>query len=279
MVRTAWRKKKRCHPRMSHNLILCRKLHHTSCYNIPTVYIAGGYTLISSRIYERTDVHSKRILKGCIYQRFPDMGDSNFDLVKVHRSISAIEPVVNHARNYYVAVFFEEELRESTVVLKLDLPPYVDIGAIVVPLTLSKRRLIVQTGIDMVCGPDGELCVCYHNGQALLNEDEISPYDGDFFVCWLDSPAHWHWLGQHDYMWRFVDAGVAPVVITMEKTLTAYRANLQAEKAEIAKHSATRVKKKWKTRDGIYQLKDPEPSEEDIAETDDTTYAELLREV
>ena len=34
---------------------------------------------------------------------------------------------------------------------------------------------------------------------------------------------------------------VAPVVITMEKTLTANRANLQAEKAEIAKHSATRV--------------------------------------
>ena len=154
-----------------------------------TVYIAGGYTLISSRIYERTDVHSKRILKGCIYQRFPDMGDSNFDLVKVHRSISAIEPVVNHARNYYVAAFFEEELRESTVVLKLDLPPYMDIGAIFVPLTLSKRRLIVQTGIDMVCGPDGELCVCYHNGQALLNEDEISPYDGDFFVCWLDDEA------------------------------------------------------------------------------------------
>ena len=72
------------------------------------------------------------------------------------------------------------------MVLKLDLPPYVDIGAIVVPLTLSKRRLIVQTGIDMVCGPDGELCVCYHNGHALLNEDEISTYDGDFFVCWLD---------------------------------------------------------------------------------------------
>ena len=23
------------------------------------------------------------------------------------------------------------------------------------------------------------------------------------------SPAHWHWLGQCDYMWRFVDAGVA----------------------------------------------------------------------
>ena len=162
--------------------------YHPSDYDVrwSTVYIAGGYTLISSRIYERTDVHSKRILKGCIYQRFPDMVDSNLDLVKVHWSISAIEPVVNHARNCYVVVVFEEELRESTVVLKLGLPPYVDIGAILVPLTLSKRRLIVQTGIDMVCGPEGELCVCYHNGHALLNEDEIYTYDGDFFVCWLD---------------------------------------------------------------------------------------------
>ena len=78
---------------------------------------------------------------------------------------------------------------------------------------------------------------------------------------------------------RFVDAGVAPVVITMEKTLAQYRANLQVEKAEITKHSATRVKKKWKTRDEICQLKDPEPSEEDMPETDDATYAELLREV
>ena len=60
------------------------------------------------------------------------------------------------------------------------------IGAIFVPLTLTKRRLIAQTGIDMVCGPEGELCVCYHNGHELLNGDETSTYDGDFFVCWLD---------------------------------------------------------------------------------------------
>ena len=93
------------------------------------------------------------------------------------------------------------------------------------------------------------------------------------------SPAHWHWLGQRDYMWQLVDARVAPVVITMEKTLAEYRANLQVEQAEIAKHSAVRGKKKWKTKDGIYQLKDPEPSEEDMPETDDATYAELLREV
>ena len=28
--------------------------------------------------------------------------------------------------------------------------------------------------------------MCYHNGHELLNGDETSTYDGDFFVCWLD---------------------------------------------------------------------------------------------
>ena len=93
------------------------------------------------------------------------------------------------------------------------------------------------------------------------------------------SPAHWQWLGQRDYMWQLVDARVPPVLITMEKTFTEYRANLQAEQAEIAKHSAVRGKKKWKTKEGIYQLKDPEPSAQAMPETEDAIYADLLREV
>ena len=89
-------------------------------------------------------------------------------------------------------------------------------------------------------------------------------------VC-LSKPYH----SQRDCVWQFVDARVVPVVLTMEKTLAEHRANLQVEQ----KHSAVRGKKKWKTKDGIYQLKDPEPSEEDMPATDDATYAELLREV
>ena len=162
--------------------------YHPSAYDVrrSTVHIAGGYTLISSRIYERTDVHCKSILKGCIYQRFPDVVDFNFDLVKVHWSISAIEPVVNHARFHYVLAVFEEDLQDSVVVLKLDLPPYVEIGAIFVPPVLTKLRLIAQTGIDIVCGPEGELCVCYYNGHELLSGVETLTYDGDFLVCWVD---------------------------------------------------------------------------------------------
>ena len=88
--------------------------------------------------------------------------------MKVHWSISSLEPVVNHAKVHYVLAVIEEEPVESIVVLKLDLPPYVDIGAVFVPQTLTKRRLITQTGIDMVCGREGEVCACYHNGYELL---------------------------------------------------------------------------------------------------------------
>ena len=155
------------------------------------VYMAGGCTLISSRIYERTDAHPKNILKGCIYEKFPDVVNFNFDLVNVHWSISAIDPVVDHARFHYVVVVFEEEHTESSLVLKLDLPPYEEIGAIYVPVVLTKSRLVTQTGIDLVCGPEGELCVCYRNGHEFPHGIEIYTCDGDFFVCWLDDdPSH-----------------------------------------------------------------------------------------
>ena len=47
--------------------------------------------------------------------------------------------------------------------------------------------LVIQTGIDLVCGPDGELCVCYHNGWELHRGEMVTVADGDFIVCWFDS--------------------------------------------------------------------------------------------
>ena len=107
----------------------------------------------------------------------------------------------------------------------------------------------------------------------------------DFLNVWF--PAHWSPIVLRELharevtsrkkhnLWFDAPAGASGT----DRLISQRSANLQVEKAEIAKRCASRVKKKWKTRDGIYQLKDPEPSEEDIAETDDTTYAELLREV
>ena len=151
------------------------------------MYIAGGYTLISSRLYERVDVHAKVVLTGGLHKRFPDLVTVNFDLVKVHSSVSMLDRVVNHAKVHYALAPIEEDPVEAVVVLKLDMPPYVDIGAIFVPQTLTKNRLIMQTGIDIVCGPEGEVCACYHNGYELQSGEETTAYDGDFFACWLDA--------------------------------------------------------------------------------------------
>ncbi len=149
-------------------------------------YIAGGYTLIFSRYYERVDAHSKIELIGGLHQRFPDLVSENFDLVKVHPSVHTLDPVVNLAKQRYVVAPVEGG-PNVIVVLKLDLPPYTDIGAIFAPPVLDKGRLVMQTGIDLVCGPDGELCVCYHNGWELQSEEEATVHDGDFIVCWFDT--------------------------------------------------------------------------------------------
>ena len=46
------------------------------------VYIAGGHILISSRVYERVDVHGKAALIRGLHQRHLDLVDVNSDLVK-----------------------------------------------------------------------------------------------------------------------------------------------------------------------------------------------------
>ena len=48
----------------------------------------------------------------------------------------------------------------------------------------GKNILIMDTGLDIVCGPQGELCACYHNGFQLgFAQLEVS--DLDFISCWL----------------------------------------------------------------------------------------------
>ena len=82
-------------------------------------------------------------------------------------------------------------------------------------------------------------------------------------------------------MGQFVDGQVSPVQIKMEDTLAEYRDNLCKEKAEIALHMP-RGKKRWKTKDGTYQLKHPEDgeqTEQTMPTADEATFAEMLRDV
>ncbi len=147
------------------------------------LYIPGGNTLIFSRYYERVDVHSQVVLSGGLRKRFTDLANENFDLVKVHTSAQVLDPAVNYAKRRYALVFIDEGLLDVVVVLKVDLPPYHSIGAIFVPKVIDTTSLVMQTGIDLVCGPDGELC----NGWELLSGVDSTVNDGDFLVCWLDN--------------------------------------------------------------------------------------------
>ena len=83
------------------------------------------------------------------------------------------------------------------------------------------------------------------------------------------SPAHTAWVHQQHYMWQFVDAQVKPVTITMQQALSQYEATL--------KPSCGR--KRWKTRQGVYQLKDPAQQEQTLPEMDDIAYAEMLQDL
>ena len=70
------------------------------------------------------------------------------------------------------------------VLFKAVLSTYEGLGAIFVPPVLNKNILITETGLDIVCGPQGELCACYHNGLQLgLTQLEVA--DLDFISCWL----------------------------------------------------------------------------------------------
>ena len=70
------------------------------------------------------------------------------------------------------------------VLFKAALSTYEGLGAIYVPPNLNKQILITETGLDIVCGPQGELCVCYRNGFQLgFTQQEVA--DLDFVSCWL----------------------------------------------------------------------------------------------
>ena len=149
------------------------------------VYIAGGYSLILSRSFvtEAPPTRSE-VIQG-IKRRFPDLAMENIGLAEVHPSMHTINPVAHPGTLCYVVIPAEED-HLVYIALELHLPPYHHVGSISVPPRLSKFRLIAQTGINIVCGPTGELCMCYLNGWELSNAQDARVYDGDFIICWLD---------------------------------------------------------------------------------------------
>ena len=98
--------------------------------------------------------------------------------------------------------------------------------------------------------------------------------------AWWWSPAHMEWLSQKQFMGHFIAAQVAPVRITMQQALAQYETDLMEEQVEIdANKGSTGGRKRWKTKQGVYQLKDPEKLEQTSPNTEGATYAEMLQDV
>ena len=84
-----------------------------------------------------------------------------------------------------------------------------------------------------------------------------------------------------------------PVQIKMEDAIAEYQANLRNEQAEVALHRplVPLVRKRWKTKDGTFQVKrkqavDDDPSadpheqmDESSPEREEATFSKMLRDV
>ena len=148
------------------------------------VFIPGGTTLIMSRKVALIGPNSERDIEGALRRRFPDLAADNFGIGQVHPSYYWMEPVAHGGWSVQLVIPVVEDDDTPLVLFQAVLSTYEGLGAIYVPPVLNKYILITDTGLDIVCGPQGELCVCYHNGLPLDNaQTEVS--DMDFISCWL----------------------------------------------------------------------------------------------
>ena len=121
---------------------------------------------------------------------------------EVHSSYYLEEPVAHPGWSVQLVIPIVEDDNTPVVLFKAVLSTYEGLGAIHVPPILNKYILITDTGLDIVCGPQGELCACYHNGLP-LGDAQTDVSDLDFISCWLTeeetlSSASDVWVGTCD---------------------------------------------------------------------------------
>ena len=164
-----------------------------------TVFIPGGNTLIMSRKVTLIGPNSDRDIEGALRRRFPDLAQDNFGIGQVHSSYYLTEPVAHPGWSVQLVIPIVEDDNTSVVLFKAVLSTYEGLGAISVPPIINKYILITDTGLDIVCGPQGELCACYRNGLPMSHaQTEVS--DLDFISCWLheEETASDVWVGTCD---------------------------------------------------------------------------------
>ena len=155
-----------------------------------TVYIPGGNRLAFSRKINLIGPTLARDLDGALRARFQDLAQDNFHFGLVHLSYYLTEPVVDPSWEIRLLIPVVEDDITPVVLFKAVLSTYEGLGAIYVPPFLNKQTLLSETGLDIVCGTQGELCACYHNGYQLgSTRQEVA--DRDFISCWMveENPA------------------------------------------------------------------------------------------
>ena len=148
------------------------------------MYIPGGNRLIFSRKINLIGPNREQDIEAALRGRFPDLAQDNFHTGLVHLSYYLTEPVADPGWNIRLVIPVGEDDITPVVLFKAALSTYEGLGAIYVPPNLNKQILITETGLDIVCGPQGELFVCYRNGFQLgITQQEVA--DLDFVSCWL----------------------------------------------------------------------------------------------
>ena len=159
-----------------------------SQFLLATVHVPGGDTLISSRSTSLMDCRDRAyvVLNMRLRQRFPDMLQVGFEILKVHLSLSWIDPIFMPQKETAVVVYTDETVRQNAVVyLRLCFPPYEEEGAIYTLRRLRLVELVRQLGLAPLCGDEGNDCLCYVNGNELSNDMETAVDDAAFISCWM----------------------------------------------------------------------------------------------
>ena len=82
-------------------------------------------------------------------------------------------------------------------------------------------------------------------------------------------------------MSQYIGAQLSQVTLTMKETMVNFEKDLKEEQQEVNEQegSSRSQVKRWKTKQGVFQLKGSTPMDQVEPSTEDATYAEVLRDV
>ena len=128
------------------------------------MHIPGGNRLIFSRKINLIGPNIERDIEGALRGRFPDLAQDNFDTGLVHLSYCLTEPVADPGWEIRLVIPVVEDDITPGSSSKLSFQLTKDLEQSMFHLSSTKTP---STGLDIVCGPQGELCACCHNGFQL----------------------------------------------------------------------------------------------------------------